>query len=225
MSPEEFLGQRLLYMVPLILSLSVHEWAHAWSAFQLGDDTAMRLGRMTMNPLVHIDPVGTVLLPLIGVPFGWAKPVPINPIRFKRRYSMTTGIIITAAAGPISNLVLAFVSCVLLGLVARYNPLLLQQKPVVMEVFYVLILLNILLATFNCLPIPPLDGSRIADGLMPRKWRPYWDQFCQLGPIALAAVIVVPLLTGFHLFLWPMIQVGRLIAWLTAPAGINNVMF
>src|SRR5271157_1843260 len=103
---EQTILARLTFLVPLILSLSVHEWAHAWAAWRLGDDTARLLGRMTLNPLAHIDPLGTVLLPLLGVPFGWAKPVPVNPLRF-RGVSMSIGMLLTAAAGPISNIVLA----------------------------------------------------------------------------------------------------------------------
>src|SRR5579872_3573193 len=97
----------LMTLVPLVLSLTVHEWAHAYSAFRLGDDTAARMGRMTLNPIPHIDPIGTILLPMLGIPFGWAKPVPITPTRFRRDISMRAGIMITAAAGPLSNLVLA----------------------------------------------------------------------------------------------------------------------
>ena len=89
-SLPEFILDRLRIWVPLVLSLSVHEWAHAWSAWRLGDDTAARMGRMTVNPLAHIDPVGTLLLPLLGVPFGWAKPVPVNPARFRRDIHMRT---------------------------------------------------------------------------------------------------------------------------------------
>ena len=96
----------MTFLIPLILSLSVHEWAHAWAAWRLGDDTARLLGRMTLNPIAHVDPLGTLLLPMLGVPFGWAKPVPVNPLRF-RNVSMPIGMMLTAAAGPISNVVLA----------------------------------------------------------------------------------------------------------------------
>ena len=116
------MADRLAYVIVLLLSLSVHEWAHAISAFRLGDDTAYRQGRLTLNPLAHIDPVGTLLLPLLGVPFGWARPVPVNPARFRRDVHMRTGMMLTAAAGPASNLVLALVSAVAIGLTIRLAP-------------------------------------------------------------------------------------------------------
>ena len=125
-----------------------------------------------------------------------------------------------SAAGPISNLVLAVISSVLLFLVARFNPVLLQTNPTLLSIFYLLILMNILLAVFNLLPIPPLDGSRVADALMPRKWRPQWQQFLQLGPILLVAVIALPFLTGIRIFAWPMEKATLLVNWLLAPAGI-----
>src|SRR5215468_292941 len=112
---------RLMYVPILILSLTVHEWAHAYSAFRLGDDTAARQGRLTLNPLPHIDPFGTILCPLLGVPFGWAKPVPVVPSRFRRDVNMRTGMMITAAAGPLSNLALAVVCTVLYGLLLRFG--------------------------------------------------------------------------------------------------------
>ena len=109
----------MLFLVPVVLSLTIHEFAHAWCAFQLGDDTAAREGRLTLNPVEHIDPVG-LLLPLLGVPFGWAKPVPVNPARM--RTSFETGVVLTAAAGPISNLLLAIAATLGLGGCARLDP-------------------------------------------------------------------------------------------------------
>src|SRR5574340_1315088 len=94
------LQRGLMMLIPLVLSLSVHEFAHAWSAWKLGDDTADRMGRLTLNPIAHVDPIGTLLLPLLGVPFGWARPVPVNPARFRRNVNMNTGMAMTAAAGP-----------------------------------------------------------------------------------------------------------------------------
>ena len=92
MSLPELLLDRAVNFIPVLLSLTVHEWAHAWTAEKLGDDTAKMMGRLSLNPLDHVDPVGTLLLPLLGVPFGWAKPVPINPTRFRRSIRMPVGV-------------------------------------------------------------------------------------------------------------------------------------
>src|SRR5512142_2218234 len=109
-------------LIPLLLSLTVHEFAHAWSAARLGDDTGARAGRLTLNPLAHIDPIGTILLPLLGIPFGWARPVPVDPSRFRRTVKMRTGVMLTAAAGPLSNVILAVVCTVGYGLALRFMP-------------------------------------------------------------------------------------------------------
>src|SRR5262249_30519600 len=116
-----WLLERIMYFVPLLLSLTVHEWAHAWSAWRLGDDTAAMQGRLTLNPPAHMDPIGTLILPLAGVPFGWAKPVPVNPLRFRRGISMRGGMMITAAAGPVSNLLIALGCAVALGIALRFG--------------------------------------------------------------------------------------------------------
>src|SRR5258708_37531060 len=118
---ETWLTARMLFLIPLILSLSVHEWAHAWTAWMLGDRTAESEGRLTVNPLAHIDPVGTLLLPLLGVPFGWAKPVPINPAFFDHSVTMRTGVLLTALAGPVSNAAIALVCVLLQGLLFRWS--------------------------------------------------------------------------------------------------------
>src|SRR5262245_62591833 len=102
MAISDLLLQRIVNFIPVLLSLTVHEWAHAWTAWKLGDDTAKLQGRVSLNPIDHIDPVGTLLLPLLGVPFGWAKPVPINPVRFRANVSMPMGVLLSVAAGPIS---------------------------------------------------------------------------------------------------------------------------
>jgi Zn-dependent protease len=176
---------RALFLIPMILSLSVHEWAHAFAAFKLGDRTAEQEGRLTLNPLSHIDPVGTILLPLMGIPFGWAKPVPVNPVRFHRGVSMRTGMAITAFAGPLSNLVLAIGLSVLLGLWVRFG---LGTAAGPMTLMLHGITLNLALALFNLLPIPPLDGSRIADRVMPRQFEGLWHRLQSLGPILLLAL-------------------------------------
>jgi Zn-dependent protease len=206
---ETWLLDRMLIWIPLVLSLTIHEWAHAWSAYQLGDDTAEREGRLTLNPLEHMDPIGSFLLPLLGIPFGWAKPVPINPARF--RGSMDAGLILTALAGPISNLALALVSVALGASFVAVGWLVPGHGSALWRLLEMLVLLNVILAAFNLLPIPPLDGGRVVDGLMPRRLRAAWDRFAAVGPVMLGAVIVLPLMVGMNVLDWPIEWAGALV--------------
>jgi Zn-dependent protease len=201
MMQDNWLLDRFVFWIPLVLSLSVHEWAHAVSAKLLGDDTAQRLGRLSLNPLDHIDPIGTLILPLLGIPFGWAKPVPINPLRFRADVGMERGVMLTAAAGPASNLILAIATAALVGVAVRVSPGVVPEVAIGTVTSF--IVLNVLLAFFNLLPIPPLDGSRIVDSLIPDKFRPAWDAFAQHGTFALAALILLPYMAGLNLFSWP----------------------
>lgn len=197
MDGNDFLS-RLMWFIPVLLSLTVHEWAHAWAAYRLGDDTAKHMGRLTLNPLAHMDPVGTFLLPLLGVPFGWAKPVPVNPLRFRPGVSIRGGMLIVAAAGPISNVIIALLAWGTLAIGVRIMPI--ADHPELegaIQFLLILVAINIGLATFNMIPVPPLDGSKIVDALVPERARPAWNRFCQLGPMLLIAVILVPQLTGF----------------------------
>ena len=164
MLPDLNLPSLVIAFLVLLFSLSVHEAAHAWSASQLGDDTARRQGRVTLNPVVHADPIGTLLLPLIamvsGAPvIGWAKPTPVNTrnLRAPRRDH-----ILVTAAGPISNLLIAFAAAAAMrvGLAGGgWFDLLIVEA----------LTLNVLLAVFNMLPIPPLDGGQILMALLPRS--------------------------------------------------------
>lgn len=182
--------QNLMFLIPMILSLTVHEWAHAFSAFKLGDDTALREGRLTLNPLVHIDPIGTLLLPLLGVPFGWAKPVPVNPARFRRDVNMNTGMAITAFAGPLSNLVLAIVCAVALGVLVRADGREAAGSPFFLLFVYGL-QLNVALAIFNLLPIYPLDGSRVLERFIPYRLQEQWETFKRVSPFLLLGLLVM----------------------------------
>lgn len=198
-------GERIGYFVVLLLSLTVHEWAHAMSAYKLGDDTAARMGRLTLNPFAHIDPIGTVLLPLLRVPFGWAKPVPIDSSRFRRDVPMGTGIALSAAAGPLSNVMLALLCTLLTGLVQRFLPELWIEEEGVRFLLTYGFVINVLLALFNMLPLPPLDGSRVVDGLLPYRYRPQWERFTRIAPVILIGIIVLPFITDGRVSLlnWP----------------------
>jgi Zn-dependent protease len=155
--------------VILVCSLSFHEAAHAWMANRLGDPTARNLGRLTLNPLAHIDWIGTVLFPLVALSthaplIGWAKPVPVN---FRYLKSPRRDFALVAVAGPVSNLVLAVLLFVTRGLVVSTHPLPGGMADMASDVLVSAVLLNVLLAVFNMIPVPPLDGSNVAIGLLP----------------------------------------------------------
>ena len=145
------LEQRLIFYIPLLLSLSVHEWAHAAMAYYLGDDTAKLLGRMTFNPLAHIDPLGTLFLPLIGIPFAWAKPVPFNPVKFNNNLTIRKGKLLVALAGPVSNLFIAIVCFLSIKLFRNYYLADIQSAAAWVQLIYLLLIINISLALlYSC---------------------------------------------------------------------------
>ena len=163
MLPDLNVVNIVIALLVLIFSLSVHEAAHAWSASRLGDDTARRLGRVTLNPVVHTDPIGTLLLPLVamasGAPLiGWAKPTPVNTRNLK--HPRRDHILVTAA-GPISNLTIAVVAA------AGMRAGAISDGGLGGVLIYEALTLNVLLAVFNMLPIPPLDGGQILMALLP----------------------------------------------------------
>jgi Zn-dependent protease len=184
----------VLNLIVLLLSLTFHEFFHAWSAWRLGDDTAARMGRLTLNPIPHIDLLGTIILPLTGAPIGWAKPVPVNPARFDRRFRMSTGDLIVSSAGPLSNVLLGAIAAVAFGLLARVE--LAAWMPAIRELLVRFMLVNAGLAVFNLLPIPPLDGGHVADSLMPYRWRAGWERFAQIAPVLLLVLVVLPSFGG-----------------------------
>lgn len=179
----------------MLLALTVHEWAHAYSAWRLGDPTSRLLGRMTLNPLAHLDLFGTLCLLLIG--FGWAKPVPVDPrnLRAPRRDMMWI-----AAAGPLSNLIQAG----LLGVVVRLLHLQ-SSDQVLPEFFWHMatygVFINCALAVFNLLPVPPLDGSKILYGLFPGLSDSHLYRLERYGPMVLMGVVLLGMLTGYSI-LW-----------------------
>lgn len=187
----------LFQLLVLIFSIMIHEIAHGAIALKLGDDTAQKLGRLTFNPLKHIDPIGSVFLPLILIflrsPFliGWAKPVPYDPRFLKNPKS---GAALIALAGPVSNLAIAFIFGMLLRL---------SLFPVGLSILLALIVyINLLLAVFNLVPIPPLDGSKLLFYFIPDRGHQIQRTLEQYGPLLLLLFIII----GFN-FLVPIIQI------------------
>jgi Zn-dependent protease len=181
---------RFALWVVLALSLTVHEWAHAAEARRLGDTTAEGAGRLSLNPLDHLDPLGTVIMPFLGIPFGWARPVPIEPLRFAAGVSMRWGLLRAAAAGPVSNLVLAGLA----GLVWLVADGIGPGSPVA-QLASTFVQVNVGLAVFNLLPVPPLDGSRVVTGLLPEPWAGRYARLGTLGSIIGIFVIALLLLS------------------------------
>lgn len=172
-------------VIILLIAFTIHEFSHAWTAMQLGDDTPRRLGRLTFNPLAHLDPLGSLLLIVAG--FGWAKPVPINP--YNLRNGPRLGMAIVAAAGPFSNFVMAALAAIPLRLDivpdiggGRFLPTL----PGFLTDF---IFLNLVLLLFNLIPITPLDGSKILRGFAPPEWDRFLAPLEQWGPFLLMALV------------------------------------
>ena len=191
-------GQLFISLLVLVFSLTVHESAHAWAADRLGDPTARLLGRVSLNPAVHVDPVGTLLFPLVGMVtgaplIGWAKPVPVSTWRFERP---RRDYLMVAAAGPLSNLALAFVAAVatrslvglggMIGTRAAGAALIAPLTSLTWSALQV----NVLLAIFNLLPIPPLDGSSVLAGVLPERLAAGRDRIRPYGFLLLYALLL-----------------------------------
>ena len=208
---NETLYNAATLIVPLILAIVFHEVAHGWVASLLGDPTAKERKRLSLNPLRHVDPIGTVIVPgllaLVKAPvFGWAKPVPVIKQRLR---NPRFGMMLVAAAGPASNLLLAALGAVLLGLLVRAlenSALTPGVSGFIVANFVNFLMINVFLALFNLLPIPPFDGSHIVEGLLPPRAAQYYDRLRPLGfPLVLVLIVVLPsLIPGFD-------PVGRLV--------------
>lgn len=189
----------ILQIPPLFFSIIVHEFMHGYAAYRKGDDTAYLSGRLTLNPLPHIDPVGTILLPALAafsnMPFiGWAKPVPVNPYRMNNpRYDMVW----VAAAGPVSNLTLAFFSAILLKILIVSGLFHFSFFAPLLSMMAMMIYINIALAFFNLIPVYPLDGSQIALGLLPYKFLTVYERHIPYG----FYIIIFLALTGLFKFI------------------------
>jgi Zn-dependent protease len=203
--PDINAAQVFIAFTVLLFSLTVHEMAHAWTADRLGDDTARRLGRVSFNPIVHADPIGTVVFPLLAlignVPLiGWAKPVPVNVRRLRngrRDY------VAVAAAGPLSNLAIAFAAASILAVFPPVSPVMLGEPNVTAPLAMLLsraVQLNLLLAVFNMLPIPPLDGGNVLSGLLPSHLAAAFDRLRPYGFFVLYALLLTG---GFEYLVLP----------------------
>lgn len=183
-NPQRFVAILLCF----VISITIHEFAHAWAANQLGDDTARLAGRITLNPIAHFDPLGFLFLVLIALGggfLGWGKPVPVNYYRLR---DGKRGMALVAAAGPLSNLVIATV----LALPLRFLPGVFTTLPPAAQLFFrTMIGLNIGLFAFNLIPLPPLDGLKILTGILPDFWQPVLAPLDRYGFVILFAIVFI----------------------------------
>lgn len=173
--------ENLILFFFLIFSVVIHEYSHGLAAYYNGDDTAYLMGRLTLNPIAHLDPIGSVVMPLIlaltvGVPFGYAKPVPINPLRFR---DYQKGMIMTGAAGCTANFVAGFLFSIISGI----------TKGLPSQIFELAAFINFVLCFFNLIPIPPLDGSRIIAVLLPPRIGEAFDRIERYGLFIIYALV------------------------------------
>ena len=195
-----------LMLPAIVLGLTFHEYAHGLAAYKLGDNTARSQGRLTINPAAHVDPVGLILLFLAG--FGWSKPVPINPLNFKG--DMRRGVLLVSLAGPATNLLLAIAAAIIWGALAGL------KLPYFNDIMMYMIQINVVLAIFNLIPVPPLDGSKILAGILPgrQEWLYKMEAYGMI-------ILIVLIFTGaisfiFNIFVRPIITVLYSLAGLIA---------
>ena len=197
----------ITYVLVLVASVTFHEFGHAYVADRLGDDTPSRQGRVTLNPMAHADPIGTLLLPLISAyyavsgggygGFGWGRPVQTNPVRYSRRFSMDTSQVFVALAGPSMNIVLA----VLIALVhlVLYSQQLISRTSDIHYFLRMAVAMNFTLFFFNLVPVPPLDGGWVARRFVPTRHRDAYEGVATYGPFIIMAVVMIPLLSKVFL--------------------------
>lgn len=204
---EDFILKISIMLVPALFAITCHEVSHGYIAYRFGDPTASSLGRLTLNPLKHLDIIGTLMVFLVGI--GWAKPVPVN---FSNLHNPKRDMIWVAAAGPVTNFILAVLSAVALRLVAAISfgdsvPMFLSLilKPLSLMLAFS-IYINLLLAIFNLIPVPPLDGGRVIVGLLPYRQA---AAFSRIEPYGMIIIIVLVFFTNlFSYVLAPLLEIG-----------------
>ncbi|NLN96883.1 MAG: site-2 protease family protein [Eubacteriaceae bacterium] len=188
----------------IIVAITFHEVAHGYAAEAMGDDTAARARRLSLNPLKHIDPLG--LLSMILFRFGWAKPVPINPNNFKDRRK---GVLLVSLAGCGTNLILAFISLAVITVVQGF------ATPLLNQILYSFYIYNLIFGIFNLLPIPPLDGSHVLEQFLPPRARMVYNQYARYGMFLLILMLWTGMIGGI---IWPAINIAdRFYKFLLAP--------
>jgi Zn-dependent protease len=204
-----------LYILPILLfSVVIHEISHGWMALRLGDPTAKQMGRLTLNPIPHIDPIGSVAVPLFSlfvagsVFIAWAKPVPVNPLNF-RNYRRDD--ILVSIVGPFSNIALAFGCTLMVMLISAVDqwivglgvPYAAEFTTFAVKMFYAGMYLNIVLAVFNMIPIPPLDGSHVVASLLPDE---VGEQYRRIGFLGIFLILFIMRYEPFRVLLWGVIN-------------------
>ncbi len=205
----DLVSNLVIYMVVLLLAISAHEAAHAWMSLKYGDDTAYLLGRVTLNPVAHTDPVGTLLLPILSFVFGaiggalgsipligWGKPTPVNPRKWTKFKQAN---VMVSIAGILANILIAVVSFTIFKVLLTYGVFNAENTQtgfgkIFVTLFLNLIFLNVSLAIFNLLPFPPLDGSKVLSTFLPAKFQPMLDMMEQYGFLILMALIYLGLI-------------------------------
>lgn len=185
----------LLYrVVILIIAFTVHEFMHAFVAYKFGDWTAKNAGRLTLNPLVHLDPIGSIMLLVAG--FGWAKPVPVNP--YVIRQKSPAGLMLVSLAGPLSNLTMAAIGGVVIRLLVALKA---SWAPIwLLEFIFQFVIINILLFLFNMIPVAPLDGEKVMEYTMPNAWLPAFEAVRRVGPYLLLGAIMIGRFSNISIF-------------------------
>jgi Zn-dependent protease len=186
----------ILFLIALILSVSVHEFGHAWAATKLGDSLPRAQGRLTLNPVRHIDPIGTLLFPIMMLMFkvpllGWGRPVQTNPLNYTRRLSRATGHMLVAIAGPAMNMVMALLISLVIVAGARAG---VMDREFGITLITHVVVLNLTLLFFNLLPIPPLDGGAVLAWFLPRSMQGVIDFLNRWGFVILIGLMMTPLL-------------------------------